>query len=156
MMILNFWCQIIKCRYDLRIRIFHQVSNNQSSGQCITKTTIVSDVLTLYFSNFVKAQILIALIASFVLGYLFTGDSLDRQVDHGIYRLIWVIPHICHGSHGYTRVNFFLAGVNFYRFNAKNWHFRQILREKVAFFTDLTQKIGVFRCKFYSPKILPV
>ena len=29
---------------------------------------------------------------------------------------------------------FFLAGVNFYRFNAKNWHFRQILREKVAFF----------------------
>ena len=52
---------------------------------------------------------------------------------------------------------FFLAGVNFCRFNAKNWHFRQILREKVAFFfTDLTQKIGVFRCKFYSPKILPV
>ena len=51
---------------------------------------------------------------------------------------------------------FFLAGVNFYRFNAKNWHFRQILREKVVFFTDLTRKIGVFRCKFYSPKILPV
>ena len=52
---------------------------------------------------------------------------------------------------------FFLAGVNFYRFNAKNLHFRQILREKVAFFfTDLTRKIGVFRCKFYSPKILPV
>ena len=51
---------------------------------------------------------------------------------------------------------FFLAGVNFYRFNAKNWHFRQILREQVAFFTDLTRKIGVFRCKFYSPKILLV
>ena len=51
---------------------------------------------------------------------------------------------------------FFLAGVNFYRFNAKNWHFWQILHQKVAFFTDLTQKIGVFRCKFYSPKILPV
>ena len=51
---------------------------------------------------------------------------------------------------------FFLAGVNFYKFNAKNWHFRQILRKKVAFFTDLTRKIGVFRCKFYSPKILPV
>ena len=50
-----------------------------------------------------------------------------------------------------------LPGVNFYRFNAKNWHFRQILREKVAFFfTDLTWKIGVFRCKFYYPKILPV
>ena len=27
-----------------------------------------------------------------------------------------------------------MAGVNFYRFNAKNWHFRQILREKLAFF----------------------
>ena len=29
---------------------------------------------------------------------------------------------------------FFLVGVNFYRFNAQNWHFRQILRKKVAFF----------------------
>ena len=26
----------------------------------------------------------------------------------------------------------------------------------MAFFTDLTRKIAVFRCKFYSPKILPV
>ena len=67
------------------------------------------------------------------------------------------IPDICHERHEYIRVNFFLAGVNFYRFNAKNWHFRQILREKVAFFfTDLTREIGVFRCKFYSPKILTV
>ena len=32
---------------------------------------------------------------------------------------------------------FFLAGVNFYRFNAKNWHFRQILRKKVAFFLQI-------------------
>ena len=51
---------------------------------------------------------------------------------------------------------FFLAGVNFYRFNAKNWHCWQILREKVAFFTDFTRKIGICKCKFYSPKILPV
>ena len=29
---------------------------------------------------------------------------------------------------------FFLAGVNFYRFNAKSWHFQQIQREKLAFF----------------------
>ena len=36
-------------------------------------------------------------------------------------------PRIC-------SCKFFLAGVNFYRFNAKNWHFRQILREKLAFF----------------------
>merc|ERR1711928_101860 len=50
----------------------------------------------------------------------------------------------------------FSGGCKFYRFNAKNWHFRQILRKKVAFFTDLMRKIGVFRCKFYSPKILPV
>ena len=33
-----------------------------------------------------------------------------------------------------------LAGVNFYRFNAKNWHFRQILREKVAFFYRFNAK----------------
>ena len=38
-----------------------------------------------------------------------------------------IIPDICHESQEYTRVNFFLAGVNFYRFNAKNWHFQQIL-----------------------------
>ena len=31
---------------------------------------------------------------------------------------------------------FFLAGGNFYRFNAKNWHFRQVSRKKVVFFTD--------------------
>ena len=66
-----------------------------------------------------------------------------------------IIPDICHERHKYIRVIFF-GRCNFYRFNAKNWHFRQILREKVAFFTDLTQKIGVFRCKFYSPKILPM
>ena len=35
---------------------------------------------------------------------------------------------------------FFLAGVNFYRFTAKNWHFRQILREKVAFFYRFNAK----------------
>ena len=36
--------------------------------------------------------------------------------------------------------NFFLAGVNFYRFNAKNWHFRQILCEKVLFFYRFNAK----------------
>ena len=34
----------------------------------------------------------------------------------------------------------FLASVNFFRFNAKNWHFRHILREKVAFFYRLNAK----------------
>ena len=37
------------------------------------------------------------------------------------------IPHICHGRHGRQPCKFFLAGVNFYRFNAKNWR-------KLAFF----------------------
>ena len=32
------------------------------------------------------------------------------------------------------------VSVNFYRFNAKNWHFRQILREKVAFFYRFNAK----------------
>ena len=60
-------------------------------------------------------------------------------------------------THGRCPCKFFLAGVNFYRFNAKNWHFRQILRKKSGFFfTDLMQKICVFRCKFYHPKILPL
>ena len=57
-----------------------------------------------------------------------------RYLDPDLYK---TIPHICHGSHGYTRVNFFLAGVKFYRFNAKNWHFRQNLREKLAFFLHI-------------------
>ena len=67
----------------------------------------------------------------------------------------WHISYLSRAPRVYS-CKFFLAGVNFYRFNAKNWNFRQILREEVAFFTDLTRKIGVFRCKFYSPKILPV
>ena len=43
------------------------------------------------------------------------------------------IPHICHGSHGCTRVNFF-----------GRCKFLPIQREKLAFSTDFTQKIGVF------------
>ena len=34
---------------------------------------------------------------------------------------------------------FFLAGVNFYRFNAKNWQF-------TVYFAVITQKIGNFLC----------
>ena len=49
------------------------------------------------------------------------------------------IPHICHKPHEYIRVNFFLAGVNFYRFNAKNWQF-------TVYFAVITQKIGNFLC----------
>ena len=33
------------------------------------------------------------------------------------------IPHICHGRHGRRLCKFFWAGVNVYRFNAKNWRF---------------------------------
>ena len=33
------------------------------------------------------------------------------------------IPDICHGCHGRHPCKFFLAGINFYRFNAKNWQF---------------------------------
>ena len=50
------------------------------------------------------------------------------------------IPDICHGRHGRRPCNFFLAGVIFYRFNAKNWHFWQILRKKVAFFYRFNAK----------------
>ena len=37
--------------------------------------------------------------------------------------MVMSIPDICHGRHGRRPCKFFLAGVNFYRFNAKNWHF---------------------------------
>ena len=37
---------------------------------------------------------------------------------------------------------FFLASVNFYRFNAQNWHFRQIVSEKVAFLAVQDSSIG--------------
>ena len=68
-----------------------------------------------------------------------------------------VIPDICHGRHRRRPCKFFLPGVNFYRFNAKNRRFFTDLTRKVGFFfTHLTRKIGVFRCKFHSPKILPV
>ena len=36
------------------------------------------------------------------------------------------IRHICHGRHGRRPCKFFLAGVNFFRLNAKNWRFLQI------------------------------
>ena len=49
------------------------------------------------------------------------------------------IPDICHRRHGHTRVNFFLAGVNFYRFNAKSWQF-------TMYFAIITQKNGNLLC----------
>ena len=62
-------------------------------------------------------------------------EDIDNDDDGINYnRFDGFIPDICHGRHGRRPCKFFLAGVNFYRFNAKNWHFRQILREKVAFF----------------------
>ena len=55
------------------------------------------------------------------------------------------IPHICHRHHRHVCVKKIA------------WcKFLQIQCEKLAFFTDSTRKIGVFWCKFYSPKILPV
>ena len=55
------------------------------------------------------------------------------------FALSSTIPDICHGRHGHVRVNFFLAGVNFYRFNAKNWQF-------TVYFVVITQKIGNLLC----------
>ena len=47
------------------------------------------------------------------------------------------IPHICHERHGRRPCKFYLAGVNFYRFNAKNWHFRQIFTRKSGVFLQI-------------------
>ena len=46
------------------------------------------------------------------------------------------IPDICHGRHGHVRVNFFLAGVNFYRFNAKIGNLLCILSLFTRFFEN--------------------
>ena len=40
------------------------------------------------------------------------------------------IPDICHRHHRHVCVKKKLPGVNFYRFNAKNWHFRHYLISK--------------------------
>ena len=50
-----------------------------------------------------------------------------------------IIPDICLERHEHARVNFFLAGVNFYRFNAKNWQF-------TVYFAVITQKIDNLLC----------
>ena len=55
-------------------------------------------------------------------------------------RVFALIPHICHEHHERRSCKFFLAGVNFYRFNAKNWHFWQILSRKVVFFYRFNAK----------------
>ena len=39
------------------------------------------------------------------------------------FSLFSFIPHICNGRRGRRPCQFFLAGVNYDRFNAKNWHF---------------------------------
>ena len=65
------------------------------------------------------------------------------SVLHGtVEKLLYHLENIDHTSYlsrtcGRRPCKFFLASVNFYRFNAKNWHFRQILREKVAFFLQI-------------------
>ena len=78
-----------------------------------------------------------------------------------VEKLLYHLENIDHTSYlsrtcGRRPCKFFLASVNFYRFNAKIGIFDRFHAKKWRFFTDLTQKIGVFRCKFYSPKILPL
>ena len=80
----------------------------------------------------------------------------------GISKGLWSYSHTWYLSREPREFSckFFLAGVNFYRFNAKNWQF-------TVYFAVITQKnwqftvyfvviYAFFRCKFYSPKILLV
>ena len=60
--------------------------------------------------------------------------------------LIVGIPHICHERHRRRLCKFILAGVNIYRFNAKNWQFTVLFVIIYAFF-------GV---NFILQKLLPV
>ena len=55
------------------------------------------------------------------------SDLLPMDSDHeqicNLRYVISFIPHICQGRHGQRPCKFFLPGVNFYRFNVKNWQF---------------------------------
>ena len=53
------------------------------------------------------------------------GDCSYTNENH-FSALLSAIPHICHGCHGRRPCKFFLASVNFFRCNAKNWRFLQI------------------------------
>ena len=70
----------------------------------------------------------------------------------------WTVDHTSYLSRNPWEFSckFFLAGVNFYRSNAKNWQF-------TLYFAVITQNsvysvviYAFFWCKFYSPKILLV
>ena len=52
-----------------------------------------------------------------------TPVDLKGMTRAGLVKKQTDIPDICHGRHGRRPCKFFLAGVNLYRFNAKNWHF---------------------------------
>ena len=56
-------------------------------------------------------------------------------------RTMYTTVHTSYLSRAHERCSckFFLAGVNFYRFNAKNWQFN-------VYFAVITQKIGSFLC----------
>ena len=74
---------------------------------------------------------------------LLTKSTLRPSLGEDIYiyklqSTEYCIPHICHGRHSRRPCKFLLAGVNFYRFNAKNWRC----------FTDFTRKICVFFYRF--------
>ena len=67
------------------------------------------------------------------------GDSDTKKTNMKRSKFSPHIPHICHRRHGRRTCNFFLADVNFYRFNAKNWQF-------TVYFAVITQKIGNLLC----------
>ena len=60
----------------------------------------------------------------------------------GLFNRDGGIPDICHRHHRHVCVKKKLPGVNFYRFNSKNWQFSVYFVVIYAFFW----------CKFYSPK----
>ena len=81
--------------------------------------------------------------------------NLHERTQAKMYKFIWPTHtwYLLREPQVYP-CKFFLAGVNFYRF--KIGIFKRFYAKKWRFFTDSTRKIGVFWCKFYSPKILLV
>ena len=104
--------ELYRVQHNLNIEyclIFQSLfSNNEHTVPAqksnISKKIIGGRSLTFSFLKIIRRLLLFAR-----LSYYFTLDLS--------------IPHICHRRHGRRPCKFFLAGVNFFRFNAKNWQF---------------------------------
>ena len=65
-------------------------------------------------------------------------ETIEQLGPFSFLKVAYLI-FVTNGTNIFFFILFFLAGVNFYRFNAKNWQF-------TVYFGVITQKIGNFLC----------